>query len=763
VRAQNAAGSSAWSNSDTAVLSDQQGPPAAPSGLNAVPVSSSRIDLTWADSSDSEDGFRVERSLSATSGFAQIASVGADATSYSSTGLSADTTYYYRVRTYNSAGNSGYSNTASATTAQVAPAAPSGLNAASVSASQIDLVWADNSDNESGFKVQRSLSATSGFAQIVTVGASATSYSDSGLAADTTYYYRVNAYNSAGNSGYSNTASAITTQVAPAAPSGLNAASASSSQIDLTWADNSDNEDGFRVERSLSAASGFAQIASVGANATSYSNAGLSTDTTYYYRVRAYNSAGNSAYSNTTSATTAQAGPAAPSGLTATAVSSSALGLTWADGSDNESGFKVERSLHGTSPFTEIASVGANVTSYSDSGLEPDTAYGYRVRAYNEVGNSGYSNTAVTNTHGVPPAAPSGLTATAASSSRIDLAWVDVGTYEDTGLSGSTTYYYRVTAHNAAGDSGGSNTASATTQTPTSVPVAGARDVVTDGSYAYLASDLYGVIVVDVEDPANPMGIGSVEVGFIPVRLDGNADHLVAVGGKIAVVDASNPYQPTLVSTLDTSSAREVAVAGDIAYVVDSAGYLLVIDLSQPADPVVVAELPVGGSPKEIAVVNGYAYIAAGSALIIVDVKAPSSPYVVSSLVTPCQLVAARDGYAYVDGMQWGGVQVVDVSAPSTPTIVGQHQTGSRLIRFVEDNAYVYAVSGQLFGPQTDLLIIDAAEPASILTTASAATAGTAWGIAADGPYAYVADGSEGLAIFDISDPYDPILVGTAQ
>jgi hypothetical protein len=580
--------------------------------------------------------------------------------------------------------------------------------------------------------------------------------------------------------------------VAPAAPSGLTATAVSSSRIDLTWADNSDNENGFRIQRSLSATSGFSQIATRAANATSYSSTGLAADTTYYYRVKAHNSAGNSGYSNTASATTAEVAPTAPSSLAAVAASSSAIDLTWADNSDNESGFKVERSLHGTSPFTEIASVGANVTSYLASGLEPGTAYGYRVRAYNGAGNSGYSNTAVTNTYQVAPAAPSGLTATAVSSSRIDLTWADnsgnengfriqrslsatsgftqiatraanATSYSSTGLAADTTYYYRVKAYNSAGNSGYSNTASATTQTPTSVPVAGVRDVVTDGSYAYVASDLYGVIVVDIQDPANPMGIGSVEVGFIPVHLDGSADCLVAVGGKIAVVDASNPSEPTLVSTLDTSSAREVAVEGEIAYVIDSAGYLLVIDLSQPADPVVVAELPVGGSPKEIAVVNGYAYIAAGSALIIVDVQAPSSPYVVSSLVTPCQLVAARDGYAYVNGVEWGGVQVVDVSRPASPAIVGQHQTGSRLIRFVEDNAYLYAVSGHLFGSQTDLLIMDVAEPASIFTTASTTTPGTAWGIAVDGPYAYVADGSEGLAVFDISDAYDPTPVGTAQ
>ena len=85
--------------------------------------------------------------------------------------------------------------------------------------------------------------------------------------------------------------------------------------------------------------------------------------------------------------------PAAPSGLTATAVSSSQIDLAWTDNADDEDGFHVERSLDGTS-FTEIASVGANVTSYSDGSLSPSTTYTYRVRAYNSAGNSDYSNTA---------------------------------------------------------------------------------------------------------------------------------------------------------------------------------------------------------------------------------------------------------------------------------------------------------------------------------------------------------------------------------
>lgn len=91
----------------------------------------------------------------------------------------------------------------------------------------------------------------------------------------------------------------------PSAPGALAAAAVSGSQINLTWMDNSANENGFTIERcSGSGCTNFAQIATVGANTKSYSNTGLKRNTSYRYRVRAYNSSGNSAYSNTASATT---------------------------------------------------------------------------------------------------------------------------------------------------------------------------------------------------------------------------------------------------------------------------------------------------------------------------------------------------------------------------------------------------------------------------------------------------------------------------
>ena len=180
------------------------------------------------------------------------------------------------------------------------PAAPSGLSAsAASSAGQINLSWTDNSTNETGFSIERK-TGTGSFAEIATVGADVTTYSNTGLAEQTTYTYRVSSYNAAGNSAYSNEASATTALNAPA---GLTATAASSSQINLVWTDNSGAETGFRIERKTGAGS-FAEIATVGANATTYSNTGLAGQTTYTYRVRSYSALGNSAYSNEASATT---------------------------------------------------------------------------------------------------------------------------------------------------------------------------------------------------------------------------------------------------------------------------------------------------------------------------------------------------------------------------------------------------------------------------------------------------------------------------
>ena len=186
--------------------------------------------------------------------------------------------------------------------------APSNLTSTAVSSSQINLTWKDNASNENGFEIERCTgSGCTSFAHIASVASNVTTYSNTGLLASTPYTYRVRAYNAGGDSEYSNQASATTlaAPTLPATPSNLTATAVSRSQINVAWKDNADNETGFRIERCRgSSCTNFAAIATVGQNATSYQNRGLSRATTYRYRVRAYNAAGNSAYSNIVSATT---------------------------------------------------------------------------------------------------------------------------------------------------------------------------------------------------------------------------------------------------------------------------------------------------------------------------------------------------------------------------------------------------------------------------------------------------------------------------
>jgi hypothetical protein len=182
-------------------------PPTAPTNLVATPRSASRIDLTWNPSTDNVGvtNYRVYRNGT------QIAT--ASGTSYQNAGLQPASTYTYRVIAFDAAGNgSPASNEVSATTLAALPTAPSSLAATAFSRSQINLAWSDNSNNETGFTIERCQGSTcTNFLRIASVVANVRLYSDSaGPSSNTTYRYRVCAYNAGGKSAYSNIARATT-------------------------------------------------------------------------------------------------------------------------------------------------------------------------------------------------------------------------------------------------------------------------------------------------------------------------------------------------------------------------------------------------------------------------------------------------------------------------------------------------------------------------------------------------------------------------
>jgi chitodextrinase len=608
-------------------------PPTAPTNLIATAASASQINLSWTASTDNlgVTSYLVERCAGAGCGnFAQITPV--TGTTYNNAGLTAGTTYGYRVRATDAANNpSGYSNVASATTSAPdaqPPTAPTALAATAISASQINLAWTAATDNVgvASYLVERCAGAgCASFAQITTV--TGTSYSNTGLSASTSYSYRVRAADAANNlSGYSNVASAVTT----AAVGGLVAAYAFSEGAGTTIADVSGKGHSGTINGATWTATGKygkalsfngttnfvdlgnaadLQIAgsmtvSAWINATanpaddgqiiskssgpgwqlktspdtgphtfgvsvspsSTSNTQRYSTTvrqlnTWYHVAGVYDAAARTLniyvngvldngvligtvpasqynapqsvnigrrtggyyfngtidelrlYNRSLTQSEIQADmntplaavpdtqpPTAPTALAATAISPSQVNLVWTASTDNVgvSSYLVERCQDaGCGNFAQIIAVTG--TTYSNTALNAGTSYSYRVRATDAAGNpSGYSNvssvtTPVPDTQ--PPSAPSSLTATAVSTSQINLAWTastdNVGvtsylvercagagcatfaqittvpgtTFSNTGLAANTSYSYRVRATDAAGNpSGYSNVASAVTQ-----------------------------------------------------------------------------------------------------------------------------------------------------------------------------------------------------------------------------------------------------------------------------------------------------------
>ncbi|MDI6792863.1 MAG: fibronectin type III domain-containing protein, partial [bacterium] len=363
-----------------------------PDHLMAWPVSSNQIELAWSDRSDNETGFNIERKTKGGS-WSLIATVPANVKSYADfSGLKPDTTYFYRVRASSPEGSSAWSNEAQAVTWEAPPSPPTNLTAVALTNNVINLTWQDNSDNETGFKIERK-SRGGAYSEIAALPANTRTYADLWVfEPDTTYSYRVRAYNLMGYSAWSNEAEAVTSDIPPDPPTGLIAVASSSSSISLTWQDNSDNETGFKIERKSEGRT-YSEIAALRANTKTYSDSGLEPNTPYFYRVRAYNQVGNSAYSNEAANVTWDIPPSPPTDLKTTVVDSVSVDLKWQDNSDNETGFKIEKKKEGKIWFL-IGDVGEDIKTYSDLNIEPGAVYYYRVMAYNQFGDSSYSNEA---------------------------------------------------------------------------------------------------------------------------------------------------------------------------------------------------------------------------------------------------------------------------------------------------------------------------------------------------------------------------------
>lgn len=377
-------------------------------------------------------------------------------------------TYRYQLHATNSVKYSGYSNISDPV---VKTTAPTNLNCSLISMNSIDLSWSNPANNESSILVERRV-GSGVYTTITTLDKSITSYSDIyDFVENTTYTYRVSAYEANNNMSSSNTFSISIAK--PLSPAALNLVIASSTRIDLQWDDRSNNENGFIIERKTDSGS-FTQIGTVNENITTFSNTGLTTGHTYSYRVFAYNFIGSSSSSsNTVSCTTTSV--YVPSTLTITSTASNTAEISWNYSGNRNYTTVIERRTGSDSKWSTVAIVPSGTKTYTNSGLTQNTQYYYRVKAMVDayVYSLPYPNDSVGKALLTKLGKPSALSAVMISSTMANLIWADnsdetefvierkkgTGSYSvvatvptnttlwtDTGLSVNNTYTYRIRA-----------------------------------------------------------------------------------------------------------------------------------------------------------------------------------------------------------------------------------------------------------------------------------------------------------------------------
>ena len=433
-----------------------------------------KISLTWTASAGATS-YTLKRSTTSGSGYATFSGgSGITGTSYTNTGLTNGTTYYYVVTATN-----GVDTSADSTQDSAKPIAPPATFTAIAGNAQVSLSWTA-STGATSYTVERG--TASGIHTTTISPGNVTSYVDSSVANGTTYYYVVIANNATGSSDDSVERSAMPRPPIPAAPtfSGL---SINDSQVALSWSTVTDAAT-YTLKRSVTSGSGYVAIpGATNISATTYIDTGLANDTQYYYVVSATNITGTSPNS-----------PQITGKPIATPVISAVAGtakvtLSW-NASSGATSYTIKRRLTPTGTITTLSP--GNVTIYVDSTASNNTLYYYTVAAVNATGTGGDSN----QVSATPIAAPTGLVKTIGDG-KVNLTWsapagavvtgytvkrslsstmsspvsFDAGTsliYTDTAVANNILYYYVVVANNTTGFSSDSSQISAQPiQTPT--------------------------------------------------------------------------------------------------------------------------------------------------------------------------------------------------------------------------------------------------------------------------------------------------------
>jgi len=332
------------------------------------------------------------------------------------------------------------------------------------------------------------------------------------------------------------------------------------------------------------------------------------------------------------------------------------------------------------------------------------------------------------------------------------------------------------------------------------------------------------IIIASFSNPSSPVKIGSVILSdvvedVVRTSINSNQYLVVSGGSKMWLINVQNPTTPSLVSTVDVAPGtvcEGIATSSTYAYVAAGGAGLKIYNIATPSSPTLVASIDSLAYCESVLISGQYAYIAAGSRSHIVDISNPEIPVYVGRIAGYGgyhQYLNVRSGYAYVCNYD-AGLQIINVNNPSNPVNVMTVPSGYRTARVIFDGNYAYVAVGDsgmyvynVVNPASPTLVstiktqgraaslyygavsiggvptghifianrnpvpgvsaINVSNPLSPSTSSFLAALPAATGTAYIPFYlngkVYVAYGTSGLRIIDVSNPSNPTLLGTAN
>ncbi len=438
----------------------------APTNLSFSKINLNTIKLDWLETSNGEDGFRIDKKVGASDWILGYASVGENIKTYTDISAEINENLEYRIYAFKD------SNTSSSISKSIDNTfpAPTILTVIQNNVYTFSLNWSDNSTGEEGFRIERKIDDGT-YSEIAST--TSTSFVDSTVSKKgySTVYYQVRAYKDTYYSSYAVASSSVTFP----APTGLNYSKEDINTIKLDWIDNSTGEDGFKIDKKVGTAEWIVEYATVSSNIITWTDSNAEINEDLIYRIYAFK--GFNASSQIETSLIDNTIPA-PTSLIIAQTSIGETNLTWSDNSIGEDKFEIERKLSADPTFTKVGEVtGDNNTLkiWNDTNFVPTETYDYRIKAVKGTHSSQYVE--ILNHNTFP--SPTNLIPTEISASSIMISWSDnndveegysidrkdgdagawqfnftsVGSniteWTDTGLLDETRYFYRVRAYSS--------------------------------------------------------------------------------------------------------------------------------------------------------------------------------------------------------------------------------------------------------------------------------------------------------------------------